>query len=457
MQINSKNMSLLVTEEDIDALRRRLVDAFGEGYEVETNKEVCALMGFLKETFDLVLFYHGDAICGIEYKYKAGGSFFYDRIQDLYIDKLKNVGLKYGIAYSGERQKLYFWSKGAYQFDTISFDDMVTAIKDNKSSGERLTPDEIKKEFKGFVSDKWEYALDNDHLNRLLGVFNANNLEYDEKCASMWLKTDAEDKLFKLLLKRDDEGDKYNKVCRYTSLNSLFLTMKEGNHVMCSITCMNDKGEIGYADKYVGYGAFASSASSIKDNNDCFILSCCNQGMADNLTMWRLYGNDGKGVCLEYEIDMSKIDNREFFFAPVSYGEDMKDHPVLDFTRDIRHWKKNGWCFELKRWYIWKHFFKSYLFKEENEVRLLYIWTENSKEKVDWIMDSTNNIASRICKFPITKGRLPLTLTNAIIGPKCPEQGSNVDQFNYMNRLQKIMKESMAKPAVRASKIEDYR
>ena len=91
-------MSLLVTEEDIEVLRRRLVKAFGEGYEVETNKEVCALMGIIKETFDLVLFYHGDAICGIEYKYKVGGSFFYDRIQDLYINKLKKVGLKYGIA-----------------------------------------------------------------------------------------------------------------------------------------------------------------------------------------------------------------------------------------------------------------------------------------------------------------------------------------------------------------------
>ena len=198
-------MSLLVTEEDIEVLRRRLVKAFGEGYEVETNKEVCALMGIIKETFDLVLFYHGDAICGIEYKYKVGGSFFYDRIQDLYINKLKKVGLKYGIAYSGEKQKLYFWSKGSYQYETFSFDDMVKAIKGNQTCGERLKPDEIKKEFKGFVSDKWEYAMDEEHLNRLLGMFNADNLEYDEKSASIWLKTDVEDKLFKMLLKRDED------------------------------------------------------------------------------------------------------------------------------------------------------------------------------------------------------------------------------------------------------------
>ena len=50
----------------------------------------------------------------------------------------------------------------------------------------------------------------------------------------------------------------YGHVCRYTTLKSLFLAMNSGNNVMCSITCMNDKGETSYADKYVGYGAFAN-------------------------------------------------------------------------------------------------------------------------------------------------------------------------------------------------------
>ena len=72
--------SLLVTEEDLMALRVRLLDALGEGYEVEVNKEVSALLGAIKETFDLVIFFRGDAICGVEYKYKVGGSLFLHRI-----------------------------------------------------------------------------------------------------------------------------------------------------------------------------------------------------------------------------------------------------------------------------------------------------------------------------------------------------------------------------------------
>ena len=78
-------------------------------------------------------------------------------------------------------------------------------------------------------------------------------------------------------------------------------------------------------------------------------------------------------------------------------------------------------------------------------------------ENVEWIIDSTNSIVSRIYKFPIDNKSFPLTLANAIIGPKCPDQASNVDQFNYMNRQQKIIKETFLQPAVKPSKIDNYR
>jgi len=445
-----------VTEDDISALRIKLKEALGEGYEVEAHKEVSALMGAVRETFDLVIFYHDDAICGIEYKYKVAGSLIYDRFQESTIARFKKVGLKYGVAYIGNHG-IYFWSKGSYSFETFSFDNMVTAIRGNQSCGERIPSEKIKVKFKNFFPDELSNELGTKKAENLWELFSEGNLEYDEKSASIWLKSAAEDEFFKILLLQKKADVDYGHVCRYTTLKSLFLAMNSGNNVMCSITCMNDKGETSYADKYVGYGAFANSANSVRENNDCFILSCCKEGMEDNLTMWRLYGNDGKGVCLEYEVDLSKVDNKEFFFAPVSYGKQMNEHPVLDFIKKIRHWKDNGWCFELKRWYIWKHFFKSHLFKEENEVRLLYIWTEKSPDKVEWIMDASNNIASRICLFPIACGRLPLKLTKAIVGPKCPEQASNVDQFNYMNRQTKTIPDSLFRPAISASRIEDYR
>ena len=448
-------MSRIVSDNDLNALRSKLIEALGNGYEVEIHKEVSAVFGLFKEVFDLVIFDQGDAICGIDYKYKIPISMYSipSIHQQNHIERYRKVGLKYGVVYSGDRYNCLFWTQGAYYYKESTFDYIVKEIRGNQKCGERLTLDEVKSK----LFEKLPQELSNEQVSGIRTLINENNLVYDESTASMFLKTEAEDELFKILLIPNNDEQNIKSVCRYTSLNSLFLTIKKRVQVMCSITCMNDKGETSYADKYVGFGAFANTSKSIEENNDCFILSCCNIEMKDNLTMWRLYGDDGKGVCLEYDVDLTKVDKKAFFFAPVSYGKAIRKHPALDFIREIRHWNENGWSFSLNRWYIWKHFFKSYLFKEEKEVRLLYLWTPEEADNTEWILDSTNSIVSRICKFPIPNDRLPLTLKNAIIGPKCPEQNSNVNQFNYMNGLEKVMPFSFIKKAIRSSSIEDYR
>ena len=442
------------TDDDFNAFRKKLKDALGEEYEVEIHKEVSAMLGLVKDLFDLVIFYRGDAVCGVDYKSLLFNFVFQFRSQESYVNRLKNLGLKYGIVYFGQDNEVFFWSKGSAGFKPFTFEDVITAIKGDQTCGKRFTPSEIVSNF--FVEEKTK-GLNIQQVDGLKSLFDENTLVYDEEKASMWLKTEAEDEFFKILLGQEDNKNEIKHVCRYTSLKSLFYTMKESNNVMCSITCMNDKGETSYADKYVGYGAFARSSSTIKEDNDCFILSCCKESKKDDLTMWRLYGNDGGGVCLGYKVDMSIIDNKKFFFAPVSYGIEKNNHPELNYIRFIKHWEERGWSFELKRWYIWKHFFKSYLFKDEKEVRLLYIWTKENEEKTEWIMDSTNNIVSRICKFPFNNNRFPLILDKAIIGPKCPEQESNVAQFNYMNEQLNLMQYSWIKPAVIPSEIMDYR
>ena len=165
-----------VTEDDISALRIKLKEALGEGYEVEAHKEVSALMGAVRETFDLVIFYHDDAICGIEYKYKVAGSLIYDRFQESTIARFKKVGLKYGVAYIGNHG-IYFWSKGSYSFETFSFDNMVTAIRGNQSCGERIPSEKIKVKFKNFFPDELSNELGTKKAENLWELFSEGNLE----------------------------------------------------------------------------------------------------------------------------------------------------------------------------------------------------------------------------------------------------------------------------------------
>ena len=279
------------------------------------------------------------------------------------------------------------------------------------------------------------------------GVYGSS---FDDEKGEVSLKTEFEDEFFKLLLPQKESKS----ICRYTSLNSLFNLLKDNKHAMCSITCMNDKSESYYTENHLGNSSHAESTKTIEDNNNCFILSCTNK--IDDLTMWRLYGDDAKGVCLQYQIDESLIDNDKFFWGPVSYGQDDETHYELEFIRNINNIDINGWTFVLKRWNIWKHFFKSYLFKDEEEFRLLYINDDSNSGDVDirWIMESKNNIVSRICLFSLDNNEFPLKLT--IIGPKCPEQNINIAQFAYMNSQRKTIK-SNNKESIIPSSINDYR
>ena len=138
---------LTVTEEDIMSLKQRLENAFGTGYEVDLGRQVFALTGTEKLTFDLVIFYQGDAICGIEYKHKVEGPMFMEAFQNLYIERLRKVGLPYGFYYAGADKKLYLWRKGSYKFELFDFDDMVTAIKGNQMCGNRMTAFDVCAEF----------------------------------------------------------------------------------------------------------------------------------------------------------------------------------------------------------------------------------------------------------------------------------------------------------------------
>ena len=240
----------------------------------------------------------------------------------------------------------------------------------------------------------------------------------------------AEDAFFKFLL----NGHIPTKLCRFTTRHNLFLLLKDGKQNMCSIVCMNDKSEETYADKKIGWDE--SWGKVHLDNNNCFILSLMPQDKSDDLTMWRLYGDDAKGVCLNYEIKEKQRGrklNGDFYISAISYGESEKVHRELDFLMCVMQINLNHWQIQFNRWHIWKHFFKSFRFKDEKEVRLLYLSDGKKKEEKQWIENSSSGIVSKMLLFPmIPTNTFPLHLTNVIVGPKAPEPRKIAEQFSFM-------------------------
>lgn len=445
-------MSLIIPKtEDIEKLQKQFSEALGDDYQVEMYTEVSSSSFFLtkKNVFDLVIFKNNIPFVGVEYKDVA--SSIHIRLKpEWFYSKFQEVNLKYGIYYFGKENQFYLWSEGKYSFQVFDFASVINAINRDAPIGERLCVDELAVEILGCMPD----GIDGVELHKSLNkLFVEDNLIFNESSGEISFTKIVEDSFFKALLPQIT----VSKVCRYTTLNNLFLLLKEKHHCLCSLTCMNDIGETSYADNWIGYGAYAETYKTIEENNNSYILSCCASDKIDDLTMWRLYGQDAKGTCLIYDVKDEFIDNDSFFFAPVSYGRSQKEHDELEFISNILGWKKNGWRFKFNRWYIWKHFFKSYLFKDEQEIRLLYIRPKNSGIERKWIMDSSNSIASSLCLVDIDKGMFPLSLSFAIIGPKCPQQASNIAQFNYMNVQQKVLPFKRWNEAIAASKINDYR
>ena len=248
-----------------------------------------------------------------------------------------------------------------------------------------------------------------------------------------------EDKLFEILVGSQFSGER---LCRYTSLYSLYRTINEQSQSMCSIVCMNDKTETDYVTNWVGNNN--SSLFTAKEANGCYILSCCDQSQSDDLTFWRLYGDDGNGVCINYKVNRDIL--QPFIIAPVCYANENGEHPELDFIKDLLNTQIHHSRLILHRFQVWKHFFKPYEYSIEKEIRLLFHCDCQSNEtdefrntfqppfKRKWIFNDTYKILAPIVTFCIknSDNKFPLEIESIILGPKTSERLVNKGQIGIM-------------------------
>ncbi len=286
-------------------------------------------------------------------------------------------------------------------------------------------------------------------IARFFRSLKDKDLVYDEDTATVSFSSQKEQQFFKVLL----NVRKYDELCRYTTLEGLFLLLKKQQQNMCNPVCMNDRGEYRYADDYVFGQAPSPRESAFKEMDNCYLISLLAKGKEDDLTMWRLYGDDAKGCCLTYEVNQSLLKNSQFFLARISYGEKDGTHKELDIIKSLMQFNWNGWRFYLQTWNIWKHFFKSHHFSVEQEVRLLYYDspTRHLDPAPDWIKNPVSQIVTKMQLFELSS--FPLAPVLARIGPKCNEADLLARQFEEQAKAGK----STSQMKVTVSDITDYR
>ena len=349
-----------------------------------------------------------------------------------------------------DKRDCYVFLKNEFAYTKITIDEAISMIAAVQNATQQPP---THSEIRLILIDKAKEHKLVKKIRPFADSLKEEDIIIDKDSSTFSFPANIEDDLFLILLERVTGS----KLCRFTTIESLYELLKNEKQNMCNIVCMNDRGEYHYADNYV-YDRYAQiGTKDFNELDNCFILSLLDKSQEDNLTMWRLYGDNAKGACITYEASRSILSgiNKQFFLAKVSYAQKNKVHPKLEFIKSLlQAFKKRGWKLSLKRWNIWKHFFKSHLFAVEKEVRLMYYdapLSRTNNKDYKWIKNPASQIVSKMQLFDFKD--IPIKVEYAKVGPNCQEAKLLARQFEVMARS----KSSLSKVSVDYSRIEDYR
>lgn len=407
---------ILVEQETINRFKDS--DLNKSPFSVEPN--VRWRTGSIATEFDIVIKFNNIPLAVVEVKRSLQQLSVFNMAKRQIDTAFKVLNCYYGII--TDNREFYFCEKNVKEYRKLDFDKMIAILHQHIGSPRVESEQSTIKDI--------ESCLEQCGLSDFIGKIEENDGSY-------YFKDDEEFLFWKKLLEL--EKDSPQLLYRYTSLDTVFFLLKNCMYRMNGIVGMNDTSEIDYFDDYC---YTSKNKPSYQRLNNLFLSSC--SLLYDDLTMWRLYGDDAKGVCLAFEIkpDMQK----EFMLQMVSYANEKKKNNKLDLIKELI--KKKVVFNDIDKW---KHFFKAKDYSIEEEIRLLYI--NDLPNKRDWLKTNDSFIINPYVEFDINSKEFPLTLTEVMLGPKCPEKETNEEQLKEL-----IRQKNYPRPIdVKTSSIKNYR
>ena len=189
--------------------------------------------------------------------------------------------------------------------------------------------------------------------------------------------------------------------------------------------------------------------------NNAYIVSFSHKDKIDDLTQWRLYGDDAQGVCCVYSIIPHKIKDRFFlhdikYINPKSYGGVINDSHLESLRNYIKDQNKLTYL-DLSPTIF---FYKSEIFASEKEIRLLVdnkntsAYKRNQYQR-EWLLTNSNKIPNPY--IDVFLDDIPLNLEKILLGPNMKDVDTIQVQLETMLHQQNI------NAKVELSKISGYR
>ena len=397
----------------------------------------------LLRRFDIVIYRGTYPIAVIEIKVNLHNKNLLARATDQVRSALTITNSRFGIVTDSNKYFLYDRSNKELDFIELTFDEVIQRlsnpekIKVAKKDREQVLQYILQAADK-HLSDNLEFQTfirSKSFLSRIQFDSNSNSYFFSDDEGGI---SSFENQFFIKMLGEFKE----TQICRYTSLNTIFDMLNYISFRMSGLVGMNDKSEVNYVETYlngVEKPLIKEHYNTIIALNNRYITSCTKISRKDDLTLWRLYSDDAKGVCLIFNVKKSSLNNH-VLLQKVKYADENGKHKELDFLKQIKDDvdSNTGFKFEFRKIGYWKHFFKPHDYAIEEEVRLLIIDDDSlAKIKSDWVMTYTHSIINPIMDFRLNSKTFPIQLREIIIGPKCPEQETNIVQLQEMIRRKK--------------------
>ena len=277
------------------------------------------------------------------------------------------------------------------------------------------------------------------------------NLVWNKEKTSVNLDKEFEYDFFKTLYKNNYPPDFYH----YTSLQTLFSILTTGKIHLSALTGMNDKTEIGFVNKFMDVNTVDPYSSVSMDyHNEHFIISF--SGRKDDFNQWRLYGDDGKGVCLKFSTNPQIPAYKNVLVSSVTYDLNVFSL-IKNCLRDFRENLNIG--FGIYAVNYWKFFYKDPDYKDENEVRLLVNNLNLSNHRVFKPSFKINRYGIIIPFIEldciISTETCILRLEEIMVGPKTFE--SKLNQHQIVHLIKKMYDHSLWNIKITQSNITHYR
>lgn len=414
----------------------------------------------LKFTFDFHITYQETFVASIEVCGTSALNNKFNKISN-YIDSSEKKDLLWFYILTDNSKFIVFDTRKDLEQSTLATFDkladllnhLLSEIQKEKTTRAHLTDDALIK-----LIEIWQKTFkligftDLSQITRDSFSYNGASVRFNQKKSG----GNLEHEFFRKLL-----GAPPKFIYRYTSLISCFNSLARNELRLNGLVGMNDRSEINYAEKYLEevLNQFVGNASNtiakdveIDDINLKFIASCSDK--KDDLTQWRLYANDSAGAC--FTLQTKENIPPWFFVSRVSYADPVtnKNQKLEIISTVLNELQKQGIVFRFKKFKIWKHFFKPSEYATEQEVRILYLSDlddRSKKHNVQWNLTSSHQILNPYIQ--ISFAELPVFIKNIRLGPKCPEQETNLNQFRHFIKD----KPTLANVKILPSKIENYR